>query len=143
MRKAKAERQEIILPSEFAIRSACQNVEETDSETQVCALFGYVRKERNGDLRKNRVSPAGKIGIWHCAAILFSQVPTKCTDIDLSLLYILISGIYSKFAWENNFLALGVCFPHPCSSAGRRFAASRPRLQNYRRIVSFPGQTNR
>jgi len=28
-------------------------------------------------------------------------------------------------------LALGVCFPQPCLSAGRRFAASRSRLYYY------------
>jgi len=38
---------------------------------------------------KKRVSPAEKIGIWHCAVFLFSKVPKKCTDLDLSLLYIL------------------------------------------------------
>jgi len=42
---------------------------------------------------EKRVLPAGKIGIWHCAALLFSQVPNKlidvaCMDLDLSLLYI-------------------------------------------------------
>jgi len=80
------------------------------------------------------------LGIRHCATVLQTQVPTLCTDLNLGLLYILIYGIYSKFTRENNFLALGVCFPQPCSSAGRRFAESRPRLQNYRRIVSFPQQ---
>jgi len=57
---------------------------------------------------------------------------------DLSLLYILTFGTYSKFARETSLLALGVCFPQPSSSTGRRFAASRSRLQNYQRIVSFP-----
>jgi len=76
-------------------------------------------------------------GSCHCALGLQAQVPKFCTDLDLGLLYILILGWYSKFARENNFLALGVCFPQPCSSAGRRFAASRSRVQNYRRIVSF------
>ena len=33
----------------------------------------------------------------------------KRTDKDLSLLCILILGTHSKFAWENNLLALGVC----------------------------------
>ena len=89
--------------------------------------------------KKKRVSPAGKIGIGQCVAILFLQVPKKCTD-DLSLLYILKLGTYSKVTCKNHFPALGVCFPQPCSSAGRRFAASRSRLQNYRRIVSFPQQ---
>jgi len=95
---------------------------------------------RNGDFRKKTCFARRKIRIWHCAALLFSQVPKKCTDLDLSLLYILTSGTYSKFARKNNFLALGVCFPQPCSSAGRRFAASRSRSQNYRLIVSFPQQ---
>jgi len=74
---------------------------------------------------------------------LFSQVPKKCTDLDLSFLYILILRTYSEFTRKNNFLALGVCFLQPCSSTGRRFATSRSRLQYYRRIVSFPQQKNR
>ena len=78
-----------------------------------------------------------------CTAALQTQVPKLCTDLDLSLLYILIFGTCTKFARKNNFLALGDCFPQPCSSAGRRFAASRSRLQNYRRIVSFPQKKNR
>ena len=41
---------------------------------------------------------------------------------------------------SKNLLALGVSFPQPCSSNGCRFAASRSRVQNYRRIVSFPQQ---
>jgi len=76
----------------------------------------------------------------HCASVLQTQVPKLRTDLDISLLYILTLGTYSKFARKINFLALGVCFPQPCSSAGRRFAASRSRLQNYQRIVSFPPQ---
>jgi len=76
----------------------------------------------------------------HCAVVLQTQVPKLCTDLDLSLLYILILGTYSKFARKHNFPVLGVCFPHPCSSAGRMFAVSRSRLQYYRRIVSFPQQ---
>jgi len=63
---------------------------------------------RNGDFReKKRVSPAGKIGHWHCAVVLFSQVPHKCTHLDLSLLYIqfLILGTYSKFARGNSVRA--------------------------------------
>jgi len=74
------------------------------------------------------------------SCFFFSQVPKKCTDLDLNILYILTSGIYSKFTRKNNFLALGVCFPQPCSSAGSRFAASRSRLKYYWRIVSFPQQ---
>jgi len=71
----------------------------------------------------------------HCASVLQTQVPKLCTDLDLSLLYILILGRYSKFARKNNFRALGVCVPQPCSCASRRFAASRLRLQTYWRII--------
>jgi len=85
---------------------------------------------------ETRFSPSSR----HCASVLQTQVPKLCAGLDLSVFYILILGTYSKFAWKNNFLALGVCFLQPCSSAGRRFAASRSRLQNYRRIVSFPQQ---
>jgi len=59
---------------------------------------------------------AGKIGFCHCATVLQTQVPKLCTDLGLSLLYILTLGTYSKFARKNHFLALGVCLPQPCSS---------------------------
>jgi len=90
--------------------------------------------------KKESGSPAGKIRIWHCAAVLFSKVPKKWKDLDFSLLYILILGTCGKFARKNNFLALGVCFPQTCWSAGRRFAVSRSLLHYYWRIVSFPQQ---
>ena len=87
---------------------------------------------------KKRVSPSGKIGIGNCAAVLFAQVPKKCTDPDLNLHYILLLG---RFAFPPHFfLELGVCFPQTCSSAVRMFAASTSRLHYYRRIVSFPQQ---
>jgi hypothetical protein len=90
---------------------------------------------------QNPIFPASKhvffLGSRHCASVLQTQVQKLCTDLNLRLLYILIFGTYDKFARENHFLALGVCFPQPCSGAGRRFAASRSRLQNYRRIVLF------
>jgi len=92
--------------------------------------------EKTNSYVKTRFFP----GFCRCAAVLQAQVPKLCKALDLSLLYILILGTYSKFARKNNFLALGVCFPQPCSSAGRRFAGSRSRVQNYRRIVSFPHQ---
>jgi len=80
---------------------------------------------------EKRVSLAEKIGIWHCAAFLFLQVLKKCSDLDLSLLYILFLGTYNKFTRQNNFLAPGVWFPQPCSSAGRRFASeSRVFIEN-------------
>jgi len=56
------------------------------------------------------------------------QVPKSCTDLDLTLLYILTLG---KFVQKYKMLALGVCLSQPCPSAGRRFAASRSRLNQY------------
>jgi len=92
-------------------------------------------------LRQNPIFPTSKdvlfLGFCHCAADLQTQVPNMCTALDLGLLYILILGTYSKFAWKNSFVSLGVCFPQPRSSAGRRFAESRSRLQNYRPTNRF------
>jgi len=102
--------------------------------------LAFGEPQRSGDFRGKTCFDAGKIGICHCAAVLQMQVPKLCTDLDLRLLYILILGTYSKFARKNIFLSLGVYFPQLCSSAGRRFAASRSRLQNYQRIVLFPQQ---
>ena len=75
--------------------------------------------------QKQNVFRRGKIRFCHCAAVLQTKVPKVCTDLDLGLLYILISGTYSKFARKNNFLALGVCFPQP--RAARALAAGLPR----------------
>jgi len=83
---------------------------------------------------------------WAVAAkssLLFSSRSEKFSPSAFSSFSgqnILTLGTYSKLARENNFLALGVCFPQPCTSAGRRFAASRSRLQNHWRIVPFPQQ---
>ena len=55
----------------------------------------------------------------HCKAAFFLQVPKKCTNVDLTLLYILIWGTYTKFIRENKMLMLSVCLPQPCSSDGR------------------------
>jgi len=66
------------------------------------------------------------------------QVPNSCIDLDLTLLYISILKTHAKFVRKNKILALGVCFPQSCSSAGCRFAASRSRLKHYRPVHSFP-----
>jgi len=116
-----------------------------DWDLSLCTTSGisFGEPQRNGKircfLRRNTVFSRSR----NCAAVLFSQVPKLCTELDLSLLYILTSGTCSKFARDNNFQALGVCFPQPCSSAGSKFAASRSRLQYYRRIISFAQQKNR
>jgi len=86
----------------------------------VYVLSLFLKKERMLHIddfwNKKRVLPAGKIETWHCAAFLFSQVPKKCTNLELSLPYILTLGTYSKFTQEIKFLAPGFCFPQPCSA---------------------------
>jgi len=77
------------------------------------------------------------VGISHCAVAFCLQVP-KCTDLNPTLLYILILGANSKFAYKHQMLVLGVCFQQTCLSAGRMFDASRSRLYYYQRIVSSP-----
>jgi len=68
---------------------------------------------------------AGKIGFCHCASVFQAQVPKLYTDLDLSLLYILILGTYSKFARKISFLALGVY----CPAGQSAFRKSRPQLK--------------
>jgi len=131
---AGSKHREIIFPSKFAICFQYQNVEETD------ALFEYLHMENRCAMSNSDFSCGRNtffFGSRHCTVILFSQVCKKCTDLDLGLIYILILGTYNKFARKNDFLSFGVCFPQSCLSAGRRFAASRSCLRNYRRIVSF------
>jgi len=117
-----------------------------DGDVCLCTtlVLAFGEPQRSGDFQKKKTPfDAGKIGFCHWSAVLQTQVPKWCPDIHLGLLYILIFETYRKFDRENNFLALGVCFPQPSLSAGRRFAASRSRLRNYWRIVSFPQQKNR
>ena len=76
----------------------------------------------------------------HCSTVFCLQVLESCTELDLNLLYILISRLYSNFVRENKMLALGVCFPQPCSSAGREFVVDtgRSHLDCLRPISSCP-----
>jgi len=70
--------------------------------------FGTCEK-RTAAQWQNPIFPVSKhvffFGSRHCAAVLQMQVLKLYTDLDLNLLYILILGTYSKFAWKNNFLA--------------------------------------
>jgi len=102
-----------------------------DWDLGLCTTSGlaFGEPQRSGDFRKKIVFRRRKNRNLSLRWVLQTQVPKLCTDLDLCLLYILILGTYSKFAWENNFLSLGICFPQLCSSADRRFAASRSRLQ--------------
>ena len=64
---------------------------------------------------QNVRSAAGFVASRHYTAEFFLQVPKLCTDLDQTLDYILTLGTYSKFLWENEMLALGIRFLHPCS----------------------------
>jgi len=115
-----------------------------DWDLGLCTTSGlaFGEPQRSGDFReknefrrrKNRILPL------LCGS---SNASPEVVHRPRTQSYILILVSYSKFARENNFLALGVCFPQPCSSAGRRLAAPWSRVQNYRRTVSFAQQKNR
>jgi len=132
----------IFIKNLLLLEDAADRAHDEEHEfTALCTTSGLAFREpmRSDDFRGKNVFRHRKTRI----------LPLRCGSSDASpevvrrprsrSLDILIIGAYSKFA-QNYFLALGVCFPQPCSSAGRRFAASRSRLQNYRRIVSFPQQ---
>ena len=68
---------------------------------RLCACALCVWK---GDFRLKTRFVTGKIGFCHGAAVLFTQVPKKSGDLHLSLLYILVSGTYSKFTRKNHVL---------------------------------------
>jgi len=94
----------------------------------VCAQLWDLRLENPGAVAtsgEKTCFDAGKIGIWHCAAVLQTQVPKLCTHLDLSLLYIMILGTYIKFARKINFLALGVY----CPAGQSAFPRSRAQLK--------------
>jgi len=98
-----------------------------DRDLGLCTtpVLAFGELQRNGRIRFFlRRKTFFSFGFCRCAAVLQTQVPKLCADLDLGLLYILILGTYSKFALENKFLALGVCFPQLCSSAGYRFSSS-------------------
>jgi len=84
-----------------------------DWDLGLCTFWVLAKREplRNAKFRFFLRRNTFFSGSRHCSTVLFSQVPKKCTDLDLNLLYILTLGTYSKFNRENNFLALGVCFP--------------------------------
>jgi len=73
---------------------------------------------------------------------IFLQVLRSCTNLNMSLLYILMWEIHSKFVWKNRMLALSVCFPQSCSSAGCRVTMSRSRLGYYQTNFLVFTETN-
>jgi len=94
----------------------------------VCAQLRDLRLENPGAVatsEKKSCFHAGKIGIWHCAAVSRTQVPKFGTDLHLTLIYILILGAYSRFARKIDFLALGVY----CPAGQSAFRRSRAQLK--------------
>jgi len=96
---------------------------------------------------KKSIFPAGETRFFSevANAQQFSFVPQTCNNLDLSLLYILTFGTYSKFARKNNFPALGVCsgFPQALLERWPQVYSVKIIFQNYRWIVWFPQQKNR
>ena len=74
-----------------------------------------------------------------CSHILFASLKAVHRPRSDSPQHFDSKKIY-QFVQKNKMLALGNCLSQLCSSAGRRIAASKSRLQYYRRIVSFPQQ---
>ena len=75
------------------------------------------------------IFPAGETRFFMEVAIVqrssFRKYPKSAQPyVSVSSIFYTI-GTYSKFTRKNDFLAPSVCFPQPCSSAGRRFAASK------------------
>ena len=64
-------------------------------------------------------------GICQCAVAFCLQVSKLCTNLNPTLIYILIFGTCGKFARKNKMLAHLVCFQQPCSSAGRSFCSGK------------------
>jgi len=111
-----------------------------ESDLGVCMTRGLAKRMRLSRCRLpifKRVSPKDSSEFATAQRHYFLRVPKSCKHLDLTLLYISIRGTYSKLVRGNEMLALGVCFPQPCPSAGRRFAASRSRLDYYQTIGLF------
>jgi len=105
--------------------------------------FRYLQKEcvRRGTVLTSDLKTclaAEFDGSQHCAAAFSLQVQKSYTHLNPTFLYISILRTYTKFVRKNKMIAHGVCFPQPCSSDLRKFAASRSSLNNYRTIGSFP-----
>jgi len=103
---------------------------------EICAQHRNLRLENPCAIAKSEKKTcfdAGQIAFCHCGEVLQAQVPKLRTDLDLSLLYILILGTYSKFARKINLLALGVY----CPTFQSAFRRSRPQLKLGEEIESW------
>jgi len=93
-------------------RSKCRG----ESDLCLCTTPELAKRMRlcSADFRLKPCLAAKFVGSRHCAAAFFLQIPKLCTDLDWTLLCILIMKTYTKFVWKNKILALGVCLPQPC-----------------------------
>jgi len=92
-----------------------------DWDLCMCSVWVLSKREplRSDDFQKKTCFAHTKNRNLTLRSGSLSQVPTKCTNLDFSLLYILISKTYGKFARKNKFLALGVHFLQTWTRAGR------------------------
>jgi len=108
-------------------------------------VHNFGSRKKNADAHLSCRIPILKVFGWKicwnlqmCGGILFTSTEVVHRPRSDSSLYFWyeehIANSYGKYKMP----AVGVCCPQPCSSAGHRFAASRPGLHYYRRIVSFP-----
>ena len=139
LRQANAERQHFICPCEFAIcfdPSECRGKSDLGTRN-----FGTCKNKAAAQWRhqmKNRIQSQNLSEVATAQRHYFASPEVVHRPRSDHPLHFLILGTYSKSVWQNKMLALGVCFPQPCSSAGRMFAASRPRLDYLRPIGSLP-----
>jgi len=111
-----------------------------ESDLCLCTISGLAKAMslRVGDLRHIlRSNTFLNRKARHPATAFFLKALKLCKDLDRTLLYILILRTSIQFAQDNKTLALGVCFPQPCSSAGHTIPAYRSRLDTTIQLVRF------
>ena len=93
----------------------------------MCAQFRDLRLENPGAVAPSEKNLFRRMKNRNLTftAVLQTQVLMLCTDLDLSLIYILILATYSKSARKISFLALGVY----CPAGESAFRRSRPQLK--------------
>jgi len=73
-----------------------------ESDIGLCTTLGLAKRMplRSAAFRVKHVFGARFVGSQHCATAFFLQVLKLCTDLDRTLLYILILRTYTKFVWK-------------------------------------------
>jgi len=82
-----------------------------ESDLVLCTTSGLAKRIRlrGADFQLKTYLAVKIAGSRHCAAALFLQVPKLCTDLDRTLLYILILRTHTKFVRENMYICINVC----------------------------------